>query len=312
MVSNKPLSFGWIMQASLYRVPDDMVDLPEIRIARDLIAANEHHIEVARSAGFDTIWVDDHMCERDRAHLECFTNMAWLAGRHPGLRYGTMVCGQAFRNPALLAKMAVNMHLLTNGKFILGIGAGNDEREHQEYGFQFLPPRERLIQTEEAIQIIQALWTESPASFHGTYYSIDHAYSSPLPDGPIPLMIGGGGEKKTLRLVAQYADWWCADVEPVEVFARKAQVLANHCAVVGRDPADIVHAQVIWISVEEDSASATRWDQIHIVAGNPDEVTRELEAFRDGGVQHFQIRFMDYPSLAGMERFVTKVLPRLV
>lgn len=311
MLSTKPFSFGWIMQPALFRTPDNP-DLSEIRIGCDLIAANERHIELARSAGFDTIWVEDHMCQRERAHLECFTNMAWLAGRHPGLRYGTMVCGQAFRNPALLAKMAVNMYLLTNGKFILGIGAGNDEREHQEYGFHFLPTMERLMQTEEVLQIILALWTESPASFHGTYYSIDHAYSLPLPDDAIPLMIGGGGEKKMLRLVAQYADWWCADVEPVEMFAHKAQVLANHCAIVGRDPTDIVHAQVIWISVEEDSACATRWDKVHIVAGNPDEVTRELEAFREAGVQHFQFRFMDYPSLVGMERFVTKVLPRLV
>jgi len=238
--------------------------------------------------------------------------MAWLAGRHPGLRYGTMVCGQAFRNPAYLAKLATNMHLLTEGKFILGIGAGNNGAEHRAYGYSFAPPGERLAQTEEAIKIVRALWTESPASFRGKYYSIEGAFSSPLPDGPIPLMIGGGGEKTTLRLVAQYADWWCADVWPVSVFRRKAQVLADHCAAVRRDPADIVHAQVTWISLEEDSARATRRDDLHIVAGNPDEVTRELEAFREAGVDHFQIRFMDYPALAGLERFVGTVMPRLV
>ena len=299
------------MQPSLFHLHTGG-DAGNIQLARDLIAANDQHVELVRAAGFDTIWVEDHLGWGEKVHLECFTNMAWLAGRHPGLHYGTMVCGQAFRNPALLAKMATNMYLLTNGQFILGIGAGNNPGEHHEYGYEFLPAGKRLKQTEEAIQIIRALWTERPASFHGKYYSIDHAYSSPLPDGPIPLMIGGGGEKRTLRLVAQYADWWCADVEPVAVFAHKARVLADHCAVVGRDPADIVHAQVTWISVEEDSARAERWDHLHIVAGDPDEVTRELEAFGTAGAEHFQIRFMDYPSTAGLERFVTKVMPRLV
>lgn len=222
-----------------------------------------------------------------------------------------MVCGQAFRNPAYLAKLGTNMHLLTGGRFILGIGAGNNPGEHHEYGYSFLSPGERLAQTEEAIEIIKALWTESPASYAGKYYSIDGAISSPLPDRPIPLMIGGGGEKKTLRLVAEYADWWCADVEPVETFAHKTGVLAEHCKAVERDPAEIVHAQVTWVSVEDDSAKATRRHDLHIVAGNPDEVTRELAAFQDAGADHFQIRFMDYPNPAGMERFITKVMPRL-
>ena len=215
-MDNGEVSFGWIMQPALFDIPEG-VDSRDIRLARDMIAANEEHVELARSGGFDTIWVEDHMGWGEKAHLECFTNMAWLAGRHMGLRYGTMVCGQAFRNPAYLAKLAANMHLLTNGKFVLGIGAGNNGAEHQAFGYPFPPAGERLAQTEEAIKIIRALWRQSPATFQGKYYSIEEAFSSPLPDRPIPLMIGGGGEKKTLRLVAQHADWWCADVEPVDV-----------------------------------------------------------------------------------------------
>ncbi len=247
----------------------------------------------------------------EKAHLECFTNMAWLAGRYTGLTYGTMVCGQAFRNPAYLAKLATNMFLLTEGKFILGIGAGNNPGEHHEYGYEFLPAGERAAQTEEAIKIIKALWSESPATFEGKYYSIDHAFCSPLPDKPIPLCIGGMGEKKILKFVAEYADWWCADIATADVFAHKSHVLAEHCAAIGRDPKEIVHGQVTWVSVEDESASATRWDHLHIVAGNPDEVSRELEAYRDAGVNHFMIRFMDYPRTDGLERFVSKVMPRL-
>ncbi len=309
-MSNR-VTFGWIMQPALFFTPEG-TDPRDIRLAREMISANEEHVELAREAGFDTVWVEDHMGWQNKAHLECFTNMAWLAGRHPGLRYGTMVCGQAFRNPGYLAKLATNMHLLTGGRFVLGIGAGNNGAEHHAFGYPFPPPKERLVQTEEAIRIIRALWKESPATFRGEHYRVEEAYSSPLPDEPIPLMIGGGGEKKTLRLVARYADWWCNDVASPPVFERKKHVLAEHCEAVGRDPAEIVHSQVAWISVEEQADRIFRWDRLHVVAGSPEEVTREMLEFVEAGVEHFQIRFMDYPSPAGMERFVEKVVPRLL
>jgi alkanesulfonate monooxygenase SsuD/methylene tetrahydromethanopterin reductase-like flavin-dependent oxidoreductase (luciferase family) len=298
------------MQPAHFETPAG-VDPRDSRLARELIAANEQHVELARAAGFDTVWVEDHLGWGEKAHLECFTNLAWLAGRHPGLRYGTMVCGQAFRNPAYLAKLAVNLQLLTEGRFILGIGAGNNGAEHQAYGYAFAPAGERLAQTEEAIKILQALWSKSPATFQGEHYRVEQAYSSPLPERPIPLMIGGMGERKTLRLVAEYADWWCPDVAPVEVYRQKARVLADHCGAVGRDPAEIVHAQIVWVSIEDDPARLIRWDNLHLVAGSPDEVTREVEAFREAGVRHFQVRFMDYPSPAGLERFARRVMPRL-
>jgi alkanesulfonate monooxygenase SsuD/methylene tetrahydromethanopterin reductase-like flavin-dependent oxidoreductase (luciferase family) len=309
-MSGKKLSFGWIMQPSLFHTPDG-TDPHDANLARGLVAANEQHIRVAREGGIDTVWVEDHMGWGDKAHLECFTNMAWLAGRHEGLRYGTMVCGQAFRNPALLAKMAANMHLLTNGRFILGLGAGNNPGEHHEYGYPFPPPGERLRETEEAIHVIRALWTESPATYRGERYQIENAYSSPLPDTPIPLMIGGMGEKRLLRLVAQYADWWCADQATVDVYRHKLEVLREHCSQVGRDPENITRSLVAWISVEDDSARAERWPGLPIVAGDPDEVTSQLEALRDAGVQHLHIRFLDYPRLDGLERFISRVMPRL-
>lgn len=303
-----PLTFGWIMQPALLDTPEG-VDPRDSTLARQLIAANERHVELARAAGFDTIWVEDHMGWGDKAHLECFTNLAWLAGRHPGLRYGTMVCGQAFRNPAYLAKLAANLQLLTDGRFILGVGAGNNGAEHRALGYPFPSAGLRLEQLEEAIRVIRALWTESPATVRGRHYLVEEAFCSPLPDRPIPLLIGGGGEKRTLPLVARYADWWCADVGRVEIFTHKSSVLAAHCAAAGRDPGEIVHSQVAWISVEDDPARVARWPDLHIVGGTPSEVARELRAFSDAGVRHFQVRFMDYPSTAGFERFVAQVLP---
>ena len=311
MMTERRISFGWIMQPALFETPEG-VDPGDTSLAHALISANERHAELARESGFDTIWVEDHMNWGGKAHLECFTNMAWLAGRHPGLRYGTMVCGQAFRNPAYLAKLATNMNLLTGGRFILGLGAGNNEAEHRQYGFAFGPAGERLARTGEAVRIVRAMWAESPATFKGEYHAVHEAFSSPLPASPIPLMIGGGGEKKTLRLVAEHADWWCNDISPPSVFEHKTRVLAEHCAAVGRDPSEIVHSQVAWISVEDDPSRVLRREKPYVVAGDPDEVTRELLAFSAAGAQHFQVRFMDYPDTAGMERFVEKVLPRLV
>ncbi len=309
-MSESICTYGWIAQPAFFESPAG-VDPRSECLAESLIEADDRHVELAREGGFDTIWVEDHMNWREKAHLECFTTMAWLAGRHPGLRYGTMVCGQAFRNPAYLAKLAVNMDVLSGHRFVLGIGAGNNGDEHHQYGIPFPPPGERLDQMEEAIRIVRGLGRDCPATVHGRHYHVDDAFCSPLPERPIPLMIGGGGEQRTLRLVAEYADWWCADVGTVEAFARKNRILDAHCAAVGRDPRQIVRSQVIWLSVEDDPGRVVRWPDLHIVGGTPDEVAAELRAFIAAGAEHFQVRFMDYPDPAGMERFVRCVAPRI-
>ncbi len=312
-MSERPerVSVGWIMQPAFFTTPAGLLPHDE-RVAHALVDTNERHLTLAKEGGFDTVWVEDHMSSwGERAHLECFTNLAWLAGRHPGMRYGTMVCGVAFRNPAYLAKIAVNLHVLTGGRFVLGIGAGNHAPEHEAFGLPFPAAGERLRRTEEAVAIIRSLWRDLPATYHGSYHSIENAMCSPLPTVPIPLMIGGGGERQTLRLVAQAADWWCHDIAPVELFVRKRDVLRRHCEAVGRDPSTITHAQVVWIAFTEDAELPASGAGPYTVAGDADAVRGELERYRAAGVDHFQIRFMDHPSEAGLERFVTRVLPRL-
>ena len=305
-----PPSLGWVVQPALFEGPPGK-SAGGWDVAQSIVEADERHIPLALAAGFDTIWVEDHMGWGDKSHLECMTTLAWLAGRHGGSRWGTMVCGQAFRNPAYLAKLAVNLQLLTAGRFILGIGAGNNGGEHEAFGFGFPSAPRRLDQMDEAIRIIRALWVGGPQTFEGHHYRIHDAVVAPRPEPAIPLMIGGGGERRTLRLVADLAEWWCADVGTVDAFARKSAVLDEHCRAVGRDPATIVRSQVVWISVADDPAQLVRWPDLHIVAGSADEVASELLGFRRAGADHFQIRFMDFPSTAGLERFAECVLPRL-
>jgi alkanesulfonate monooxygenase SsuD/methylene tetrahydromethanopterin reductase-like flavin-dependent oxidoreductase (luciferase family) len=287
------------------------VDPGEWSIARGIVQADERHIRLAMDAGFDTLWVEDHMGWGERSHLECLTSLAWLAGRFDGPRWGTMVCGQAFRNPAYLAKVAVNLHLLTAGRFILGIGAGNNGAEHAEFGYPFPSPPRRLDQLEEAIRIIRALWLGGRQTFEGHHYEIHDAVVAPRPEPAIPLMIGGGGERRTLRLVADLAEWWCADVGTVETFSHKAAVLDTHCRDIARDPATVLRSQVAWISIADDPTGLVTRPDLHIVAGSAKEVSAELLRFRRAGVDHFQMRFMDFPETTGLERFIEHVLPAL-
>jgi alkanesulfonate monooxygenase SsuD/methylene tetrahydromethanopterin reductase-like flavin-dependent oxidoreductase (luciferase family) len=303
-------SLGWIVQPALFETPPGQRP-DDWDSAKQMLDAAERHLALALDAGFDTIWVEDHMGWGDRSHLECLTTLAWLAGRHPGPRYGTMVCGEAFRNPAYLAKVAVNLQLLTDGRFILGMGAGNNGAEHAAFGFPFGPAGERLDRLEEAVRIVRALLVGGRQTVRGRHHAVQGAVVAPRPVPAIPVMIGGGGERRTLPLVADLAEWWCSDVGPVETFARKSRVLDERCAAIGRDPATIVRSQVAWISVEDDRAWTVRWQDLHIVAGSPAEVADELIAFRNAGVDHFQLRFMDFPSTDGVCRFVDRVLPRL-
>ncbi len=272
--------------------------------------ANESFIRAMRPH-FDTAWMEDHFQWGTRPTLEAITTLTYLAGRHEGLRFGNIVLGQSYRNPALTAKMAANLQLLTGGNFILGIGAGWKEDEYRAYGYPYPSAGVRIDQLEEAAQIIKAMWTQSPASFSGKHYQIKDAECQPQPNPPIPLLIAGGGEKKTLRVVAKYADWWNYNFCPSEKYAHKQRILESHCREVGRDPSEIVQTYYGFLSIVDDPSKVEERDGIYVVGGTPDDVTRELEEFVKLGVTHFQFRFLDFPETGGLERFIEKVLPRL-
>jgi alkanesulfonate monooxygenase SsuD/methylene tetrahydromethanopterin reductase-like flavin-dependent oxidoreductase (luciferase family) len=281
----------------------------------EMLATNERLLAAAAEHGLSA-WFVDHFQSDDRPLLECFAVLAHVAGRYPGLRVGTLVLGQSYRNPALVAKVAATLQVLTGGRFILGIGAGWKEDEYRAYGWPFPPARERIAQLDEAVRVIRALWTEAPASFAGAYYTLDNAYCEPRPDPPPPLMIGGGGERRTLRVVAAHADWWNADYYAPEDYARKLAALERHCRDLGRDFARITPTYYGGISVAADPARVLRRPpanfrpDMYVIGGTPDEVVARLERFAALGVAQVQLNFLDYPATDGLELFLAKVLPR--
>jgi alkanesulfonate monooxygenase SsuD/methylene tetrahydromethanopterin reductase-like flavin-dependent oxidoreductase (luciferase family) len=261
------------------------------------------------SPGFTTLWVEDHLQLGETATHECMTTLSYFAAEFPQYQVGALVLCQSYRNPALVAKMAANLQLLSGGRFILGLGAGWKEDEYQAYGYPFPETKTRLEELEETAIIVKSMWSSRPATFSGKHYSIHDAYCEPQPDPPIPLLIGGGGEEKTLAIVARRADWWNFNSCTVEEYARKLAILKSHCARVGRDPAEIKLTYLGTASVSENPDQVVRSPQKHFVAGSSAEVIQELERFHAVGVTHFMFRFLDIESL---ERFVATVVPHFV
>jgi len=218
----------------------------------------------AEAAGFDLVTVMDHFYQigvvglEDEPMLEAYTTLGALAARTNRVMLGTMVTGVTYRNPALLAETVTTLDVISKGRAILGIGAAWNESEHRGLGFDFPAIGEREDRLEEALAICKAMFTEERPSFQGSYYRIERTLNRPRPirpGGPM-ILVGGGGEKRTLRLAAKYADItnWFGTFEDA---TRKLEVLDRHCEAVGRDPSKIlrtVASPVIPVASESDKA----------------------------------------------------------
>lgn len=278
-------------------------------VSLETLMAYNHQCIQALTSGFTTLWLADHLQEEATDALECLTTLSFLASAYPQFQFGTLVLSQSYRNPALVARMAANIHALSHGRFILGIGAGWKEEEYLAYGYTFPSIRTRLDELEEAVQIIKTLWTAKPARFEGKHYHIKDAYCEPQPSPSLPLLIGGGGEQRTLALVARYADWWNFNSCTVEEYKHKLTVLRRHCERIGRDPAEIRLTYIGTLSVSENPDQVIRHPQKHYIAGNAAEVTQELEQFYAIGVTHLIFRI---PDLATLEHFIARVVPHFL
>jgi F420-dependent oxidoreductase-like protein len=206
---------------------------------------------------FEHAWLFDHFIpiagDPDGPCLEGWTLLAALAAQTRRIRVGLMVNGNTYRHPAVLANMGATLDIISNGRLDMGIGAGWNELEHTSYGIELLPPGKRLTQFEEACEVMRLLWTEKYADFEGTYYQLKQARCDPKPiQQPYPpIVIGGSGERRTLRIVAKYADVWNFAGGPVDTFKHKLAVLEEHCRAVGRDFAAIERSIQVAVTYDD-------------------------------------------------------------
>ena len=210
----------------------------------------------ADRSGFDTVMLMDHFYQLpmlgrpDANMLECYTTLGALARETSTVRLGALVTGNTYRNPAVLAKIITALDIVSNGRAQLGIGAGWFEFEHDSLGFEFGTFTDRFEKLEEALQIILPMLRDQRVSLAGEHYTVKDAINHPAPLSRIPVMIGGSGEKKTLRMVAQYADesnMTC----PVDELPRKLEALAAHCERLGRDRSEITVTSALNVCIAD-------------------------------------------------------------
>ncbi len=255
-------------------------------------------LEVARHAeltGWDRVYVADHFMPndpqgtevQDGPMLECWGVVAALSAAVPRIGIGTLVCGNTYRHPAVLTNQAVTADVISGGRVILGLGAGWQRNEHEAYGIELGAVGERMDRLEEACQVVRALRDTDRAEFTGRHYRLTGAPMAPPPAGPLPLLIGGGGERRTLRIAARFAEEWNVWSDPA-TFAHKSAVLDRWCDDVGRDPATIRRSTqaLLFLSDDQDFLRSVRERDIgrFTITGTPDEVVDIVGAYRDAGV----------------------------
>jgi F420-dependent oxidoreductase-like protein len=255
----------------------------------DVLELSRH----AEATGWDGLWYADHFMPNQADNSgptnESWTTVAALAALVPRVRIGPLVSGNTYRHPALVAKMAATLDIISGGRLMLGMGAGWQENEHEAYGLQYGSIGERLRRLDEACEVITGMLSNDRTSFDGEFYHVTDAPLNPKPvQSTLPLLIGAMGEKVALRIVAKHATAWNTWADP-EVFAHKSAVLDKHCADVGRDPGSIERTVValVLLSDDSDAVEALRGGGRPAMAGSTDEVRRTMQAYVDAGVSEF-------------------------
>jgi F420-dependent oxidoreductase-like protein len=283
------------------------------------VLALARHVE---RTGWDGIWYADHFMpnapDTSTPWPEAWVTLAAIGASVPRLRIGTLVTGNTYRHPAVLAKMAATLDHITGGRVVLGLGAGWQENEHRQYGIPFFDTAERLARLDEACQVVRGLFTESKSTFAGKYYQLNDASLEPKPvQRPLPLMIGGGGEKVTLKITARYADEWNVWGTPATL-RHKMAILDRHCATVGRDPRTIQRSAVALLFMSDDPAFVERMrarpPQQAAIVGSVTDVRAIVEEYRAAGVDElivpdFTLGPMEQ-KIATLDRFIHEVAGR--
>jgi F420-dependent oxidoreductase-like protein len=272
--------------------------------------------------GLESLWRSDHffsvMGRTERDSLEAWTSLTALAQRTKRITFGPLVSPMTFRHPALLARMAAAVDLLSEGRLVLGVGAGWNEDEHAAYGITLPPLKERMDRLEEGINVIRALWKGGPVDLAGQYYPLHGATALPRPRQPAgpPLLIGGDGEVRLLAIVARYADEWNSHAPGPEAYRAKRKKLEEHCRTVGRDPDQIRRSWMGGLLIAQDKdglQQRARWFKNFMTAlqdvpvdrvlevlrskswlvGTPEEIAAQLSEWSAAGVQRVMLQYYD-------------------
>jgi F420-dependent oxidoreductase-like protein len=284
----------------------------------------------AEATGWDAVCVTDHFMpntpDRVGDTLEGWTTATALAAHLGRIRVGTIVLGNTYRHPAVVAKMAATLDVISGGRLLFGLGAAWQQNEHETYGIPFYTVGERLARLDEACQVLKQLWTRDRTTFQGRFYRLEDAPLMPKPlQRPHPeLMIGGGGERVTLRIAARHADLWNVWAGP-EILARKGKILDAHCAALGRDPASLTRSANMPFLVTDEPAEVDRLAAAFrrrfghgeeeardiLLAGSAATVRAKLERLRAAGAGMLFVPTMFGPRdlRPQLDRFMTEIAP---
>jgi len=313
-----PIKFG-VMAPQGWRM--DLVDFPD---PVEAFEAMTRVAQVAENLGFNSVWLYDHFhtipVPSQEVTFECWMSTAALARDTKRVRIGQLVTCNGYRNPALLAKMASTVDVMSHGRLDFGVGAGWFEHEYRAYGYDYPDAPERLRYLREAIQVILAMWTQEEAVFEGKYYQVCGAINQPkgIQKPHIPLLIGGGGEKVTLKLVAQYADA-CNIGGDIPTIRHKLDVVKQHCENVGRDYTSIrrTSSSICVIGESEEAALASlkpyQRDIVTLMRasamiGSPETIRRRIAELEDAGIQELIIWFPDAAKLESLRLFARECM----
>lgn len=283
------IQFGWLSPVIGNRWSD------HVPIAQ----YQDQHILPTALPHFDSLWIADHFYGFDAKtdpFLEAWVTLTWLAARHPDVTLCHHVLGHGYRPPALTAKMAATLHVLSGERFMLGIGAGWRGDEYEAYGYEFPKPATRFAQLEEVIEICRRMWTEDEPTYAGTFFEIRGASAPPKPSTPPKVCVGAAGEKIGVPLAGRVADMWHGMAGSDADFARKLDIMHDAAAGAGRDPASIAVGTTVEHALPESD---------HDVEELVELLARKVEL----GVDHLVLDFGHPQELEPVLRFVEQVMP---
>jgi F420-dependent oxidoreductase-like protein len=269
--------------------------------------------------GFDWISIWDHFYAADATGdphcLEAITSHTALAMSTTKVTCGSLVYSAGYRHPAVLANAIATMDQLAGGRIVLGLGGGWLQNEYDAYGMHYGSPGERLRMLNEYIQCVRGLLTQDKTTFTGEFFTLTDAQCEPKPlQSPLPIWVGGGGEKVTLRIVAEHADGWNVPFIPPEEWARKAAVLDEHCAAVGRDPKEITKTVNVGMAFTEEELTRqfgpmSNFVRPGVLSGSVQEMVDKVSGYVSAGAEQVNLAMRAPFDRDGLERFASDVIP---